>query len=119
MDLDNEIAKAETVLKALREQKAKAVQAEHDAFCNKMDRLIGGMPMGRFIIDCIAPQHGRTSCSDTNRINGLDSAGYGCRCLRCALLEIAEQRYWPREYTISVEIKKAEDHRRGGRGSNV
>lgn len=37
-------------------------------------------------------EHSRTSCSDTNRCNGLNSALYHGRteprCIRCALLEI-------------------------------
>jgi hypothetical protein len=43
-------------------------------------------------LEVFAPEHDRTSCSDTNRCNGLDSALYhgrtGPRCTRCALLEI-------------------------------
>jgi hypothetical protein len=54
------------------------------------------------LIDIIAPEHDRTSCGDDNRANGwyqrrhparfpgdttLDQVSY--RCLRCALLDIA------------------------------
>jgi hypothetical protein len=34
--------------------------------------------------------HERTSCSDSNPVNGLESAEYGPRCSRCALLELSE-----------------------------
>ena len=44
------------------------------------------------ILEVFAPEHGRPSCSDTNRCNGLDSAyihgTHTAECNRCALLEI-------------------------------
>ncbi len=40
------------------------------------------------VIAALAPDHGRTSCSDTNVVNGWGShSSGGPRCLRCALLE--------------------------------
>ena len=43
-------------------------------------------------IDKIRPDHGRTSCSDENTINGLYSRTgdtWHGRCTRCMMLEIA------------------------------
>jgi hypothetical protein len=39
-------------------------------------------------IDIFFPEHGRTSCSDKDRSNGLGDGDRVPRCNRCALLEI-------------------------------
>lgn len=50
--------------------------------------------------------HSRTSCSDENPVNGLYSAEYGPRCVRCGLMELNEYDSQFHDITISVEIKK-------------
>jgi hypothetical protein len=51
------------------------------------------------LLELLAPEHGRTSCTDTDLNNGFDSATKSTgriapRCLRCALLELAKSDEW-------------------------
>jgi hypothetical protein len=61
------------------------------------------------IVDAFRPEHGRTSCSDTNLVNGFASNGDKelPRCYRCALLEAVQAPYlWQDEkMRITLEIE--------------
>jgi hypothetical protein len=51
------------------------------------------------LLTLLAPEHGRSSCSDTQLNNGFNSATAHTgrtapRCLRCALLELAKSDEW-------------------------
>lgn len=48
--------------------------------------------------------HGRTSCSDSNPINGLDSSEHGPRCTRCALLELGVGDAFLYEFELSLNF---------------
>lgn len=41
----------------------------------------------RVVLDLVAPRHGRTSCHDTNTLNGFCGTELP-RCNRCALIEL-------------------------------
>lgn len=55
-----------------------------------------------YVIDTIAPEHGRTSCTDEDLANGW---GSGPRCVRCALLETVRDTYWPKDYKLRVSLE--------------
>ena len=44
------------------------------------------------LVNVLAPEHGRSSCSDTNIENGFRSGKRVPRCTRCALLEALSTR---------------------------
>jgi hypothetical protein len=44
------------------------------------------------MVDVLAPEHYRTSCSDDDIVNGFNSSEYGARCTRCALLEVVHDQ---------------------------
>lgn len=46
--------------------------------------------------------HSRTSCNDQEVRNGLYSADYGPRCVRCGLLELSEIDY--HEFDVSLQL---------------
>ena len=48
--------------------------------------------------------HSRTSCSDDNITNGLYSADYGPRCVRCGLLEFDEYSYERHDFDLGLNI---------------
>lgn len=50
--------------------------------------------------------HSRTSCSDSNPVNGLYSAEYGARCIRCGLTELNEFSWMDFDVEFNVEIRK-------------
>ena len=64
----------------------------------------------REAIDIFVPEHGRTSCADEYPINGLDSADYGARCARCALLDIVQDYSGevPDNYEVTLIVTKVE-----------
>ena len=62
----------------------------------------------RDFIDEIAPEHGRTSCTDTDS-NGneyFNEMGFP-RCVRCALLYRARHGEWPHGAEFRVESLRA------------
>jgi hypothetical protein len=62
------------------------------------------------LIDALAPEHARTSCSDHMLTNGgytQESQGgeyFVPRCTRCFLLTILKENKWPREYRLDISI---------------
>lgn len=50
--------------------------------------------------------HSRTSCSDENPVNGLYSADYGPRCVRCGLMELDEYNGQFHNVTVDLAITK-------------
>lgn len=52
-------------------------------------------------VNGLAPEHGRTSCSDDNLANGFLSDGIP-RCNRCALLELINQHPMPEGLSLCV-----------------
>lgn len=73
--LEYELAKR----KEARQRAAEQLHAEYSV------KLAQHLTMD--IINTLAPNHGRTSCSDSNYANGWGSADYGARCTRCALID--------------------------------
>lgn len=66
------------------------------------------------IVDWLAPEHGRTSCDDSNIMNGWGTAAYdGCRCNRCALLQAMRTGEWPEHIkpVLLMENAKADEAR--------
>lgn len=58
-------------------------------------------------VDLMAPAHGRTSCSDIERINGLSTMTderRSPRCARCALLDIVEGGYHG-DFALSLHLE--------------
>jgi hypothetical protein len=75
---------------ALKAEVARREQEEREAKdARNMERRIRqAAALTPEVIAALAPEHGRTSCSDTNLVNGWGSHSSGHpRCLRCALLE--------------------------------
>jgi hypothetical protein len=61
----------------------------------------------RELVDLLCPKHDRTSCSDDNINNGFDAGSHGLpRCSRCALLEIVESKYIPKDMVVNVCFHK-------------
>lgn len=56
------------------------------------------------LIDMIAPEHGRTSCSDTDLNNGLYSNTHFTRCLRCTLLQIEKTGKCPESHKLNADF---------------
>lgn len=74
----------------------------------KLDRLnVWVSTLTRPAIDIMVPEHGRTSCSDTNTINGWGSRENSIRCTRCFLLNLLDSGvYYPTTpCTISVSVQ--------------
>ena len=69
------------------------------------------MPITKEMVDIFCPKHDRTSCNDTRLCNGLDTASYGARCVRCALLQIIDEYEGkvPADYVLSSRIEKKEN----------
>jgi hypothetical protein len=81
-------------LQAIRETKLKKCQE----FANSLTREK---------IDILAPEHGRTSCSDDNVCNGWHSGRNHFRCVRCWLLDMLESGFFgdsPFTYYLSVSF---------------
>lgn len=58
------------------------------------------------VVNFLAPEHDRTSCSDEDTCNGWRTAGKdGPRCVRCALME---HPYWEDNFDLRVVIKHFE-----------
>ena len=62
------------------------------------------------LVDIIAPDHDRTSCSDADRSNGFGTGSSGgFRCARCALLELAmDEKELPPGLQLSVMASSRE-----------
>jgi hypothetical protein len=52
--------------------------------------------------------HSRSSCSDDNVANGLYTASYGPRCVRCGLLEMDEYSYERHDFDLQLNIIEVE-----------
>jgi hypothetical protein len=60
----------------------------------------------RAALDVLVPEHGRTSCSDDNRINGFGPSGGYPRCDRCALLDmLIGDAVLPGDFTVRLIIE--------------
>lgn len=66
--------------------------------------------MSQKVIDICAPEHGRTSCSDQNAVNGWGSNGQDQppRCVRCALLELIRGGKIPPNFRVTFQIEPVE-----------
>lgn len=89
----------ESQLKALAAEKARREKEALDAALKarrarhaQIETFLREHPK---IIEVLAPEHTRTSCTDRTLANGFYSAewgsGRGYRCIRCALLEVAQR----------------------------
>lgn len=65
------------------------------------------------LLDILAPEHDRTSCSDADPSNarGVDGTGgrTSPRCVRCFFLECIRSKYIPDEAKISISVFRADD----------
>ena len=52
----------------------------------------------RELVDLLIPEHGRTSCSDANLNNGIETDDGNFRCSRCMLLDLVEGNVSPEEF---------------------
>ena len=57
-----------------------------------------------FLLNEIIPNHDRSSCNDDNICNGLNTAEYGHRCIRCALLELLDEDWRDGDYEILFNV---------------
>lgn len=89
----------------LEARKTQAMLAEHQrclALCQKLTPEF---------VNSLAPEHCRTSCSDSNLSNGFYSRGNGTpRCQRCALLEALSGESPPPELTFEFRFLKILDY---------
>jgi len=65
----------------------------------RMENLKAALKNNPELVNLLAPEHDRTSCSDENLANGFDSATKctgrtAPRCIRCALLELLNSDEW-------------------------
>jgi hypothetical protein len=69
------------------------------------------------LINIIAPEHERTSCSDEDLNNGFYSNDNNTRCGRCTLLEILKKGKLPNSHTgliiFNIDNKKADEENWG------
>jgi hypothetical protein len=87
---DKELAELQKALDAEKTRR----KEEADAAALKVFQEWAAKINSPEIVDIIAPRHCRTSCSDTNRSNGIDSMTSGRtapRCVRCTLLEFVDE----------------------------
>lgn len=85
-DSDKELAEKLDAIKAELEERHK-VKVAAEMKVNE-GRLL---QITREGVNQFFPEHGRTSCSDSNVVNGFESSPSGIpRCNRCALLEIVD-----------------------------
>jgi hypothetical protein len=79
-------------------------RAKREALANKRRSQLLTLLAQPGAVDALAPQHGRTTCTDEDRRNGV----YGeeiPRCNRCALLDIQEcPEAFPANLVLSVEF---------------
>jgi hypothetical protein len=80
-DLSTEELKVELARREKEAQEAKVAK-------NAERRQRQDAALTKDVIDALAPEHGRTSCSDSNLANGWGShSSGGARCSRCAMLD--------------------------------
>lgn len=90
----------ESELKALQETIKGQLQALRDQRSLDLAKLLT-----REIVDALVPEHGRTSCSDTDLCNGYAAgAGSTCRCSRCFLLTVLKEKYLDPGYVFEVHV---------------
>lgn len=88
------------LLQELARRKEEKRQARIDANNKKLELL--RKVLTREMLDALLPEHGRTSCSDDNRVNGFRC--HRVRCTRCALLDFLEDEYTPSSQELVVNI---------------
>lgn len=95
-------AALESELKTLQETIKGQLYKLRDQRCLDLAKLLT-----REIVDALVPEHGRTSCSDTDLSNGYAArAGDSCRCSRCFLLTVLKEKYMDPEFVLEVQVVK-------------
>lgn len=89
----------------VREAKRKAeLLQKAEAYAERLTYELRQQPAS---VSILAPEHGRTSCSDGSLVNGFRD-GHFPRCNRCALLQIIRGEVdWPVEFVLYVNVDQA------------
>lgn len=82
---DEDLDHLTTQIQEERNRRAEALRQERLAKCEEWSKKLT-----REIVDFITPEHGRTSCCDSNPCNGYYDHRNTYRCARCFLLDILE-----------------------------
>lgn len=87
-------------------KRRKILEAQKEAKDLRKTQLLKSLTRG--MVDLLHPNHGRTNCSDKNRINGWNdkTSTQWPRCSRCALLNIVHDKILPDEFEVKIEILK-------------
>lgn len=89
--------------KALKEETVRREKAKEEGLKESTLKFFKSLTIEQ--VNFIAPEHGRTSCSDENLINGWYSAEYNKpRCNRCALLQAMLERHHPSVVTFDFQL---------------
>jgi hypothetical protein len=83
-----------------REEKAKLDKQNRQAWRSEKIAKV----MTQEVIDVLAPEHDRTSCSDSSINNGFVGGG-NPRCTRCALL-VAKHAAWPYDFKLRLFVER-------------
>ena len=88
------------------ELKRRAAEKEKDQYTFALERAdaIRKMLAQPGIVDALAPEHDRTSCTDENLNNGHGTETRLPRCRRCQLLKAQQRGSWPLYLTLNVQI---------------
>lgn len=109
-DLVKEIDRLKKEAKRRADVKVEMERVAHEArYGHFYDLLDKDMDSAYLILGFLAPEHGRTSCSDEALSNGFGSNGLNSppRCIRCALLQIFKgYDYMPFEFELVASIDK-------------
>jgi hypothetical protein len=88
----------------LQEREAKRkleIRNKAEAYAERITRELLHQPTSLAIL---APEHGRTSCSDSSVVNGFSDDRIP-RCTRCALLQVVQADLeWPVGFVLTVSI---------------
>lgn len=88
------------LLEQLRHQK----EQEKEVF---VDRLSDVLNESVLLVDLLAPEHSKWSCSDSDLDNGTwsgnERTGY---CVRCLVLDVQRHRQLPEGYTLKLVVER-------------
>lgn len=103
-----EVAKERAELSAkmqkLDDEEKKIKEEENKLKMRETQKLVQLMKEHKELVLAMFPKHDRSSCSDNNRVNGMDTDYLtNFKCKRCAILDILDD-YCVDDFDISFDL---------------
>lgn len=103
-EIAKERAKLCARMQELDEEEKKIKEEENKLKMRETQKLVQLMKEHKELVLMMFPKHDRSSCSDDNRVNGMDTDYLtNFRCKRCAILDILDD-YCVDNFDISFDL---------------